>query len=442
MNRKVFIGLLTALLVFSSCGEKTTLDVVSLTPKIDSIMQAGISGGAFPGCQMVIAQNGKIVFDRCYGVHSLRTPRPVKATDMYDLASVTKTTATLLGIMRLYEEGKVDLNEKVSYYLPFYRGTDKENITVRDLLFHESGLPSTISFFYKAIDPSTVTEPLLQSFRDEAHPGQIDRELFISRFKYRKDAISATADELHHLPVYKDMWLADSYIDTLKKEIAAYPYTGKYYQYSDIGFISLQWIVESLTGRSLDAYVEEEFYKPMGAERTLFVPVRRYPLEEIVPTVCDDCLRNASEICGYTQDEVAAYMGGVAGEAGLFSTGRDLVNIYQMYLNGGTLNGKRYFKKETVDLFTTERSTISHRGLGFDRPNLKHPEQSPCVGDTPASTYGHSGFTGPNVWVDPENGLVYAFVCNRVSPYPWNNILNDMGIFGQLQQAIYDNITR
>jgi CubicO group peptidase (beta-lactamase class C family) len=437
------------------------VNVKYLEPKIDSIAEAGIRGGAYPGCQFVVLQNGKTVLDKCYGVHSERTPLPVKPTDLYDLASVTKSTATLMGVMRLYEEGKLDLNQKASYYLPFYRGTDKEDITVHDLLMHESGLKSWITFFYQAIDPATAASPLLVSKKDSLHQGQIDANTFIStKFEYRPGAISAVRDSVHTMPIYFNMWLDKSYIDTLRADIVKSPYTGKHYGYSDCGFISLQWIVEALTGRSLDDYIENEFYAPMGIKRTMFLPARRYPLNEIVPTCCDDCLRKTSEICGYTQDEMAAFMGGVAGEAGLFSTAEDLARIYQMYLDGGVakgvdglvgegdaggrkaFGGKRLFKKSTIERFTTERSKISHRGLGFDRPNLKKPNESACVTDVPKSSYGHGGFTGTNVWVDPDNQLVYVFLCNRVSPYPWNSKLDEMDIFKKMQKAIYESMKK
>src|SRR5574344_1747277 len=274
------------------------------------------------------------------------------------------------------------------------------------------------------------------------HQGKIDNDLFISNFRYIKGAFSQHKDTTHTLLVYKDMWLDKKYVDILKNYIIKCQYTPKHYQYSDLGYITLQWVVESITSRGLDKYVEEEFYKPMKAYRTMFTPIRKYSENEIIPTVTDDCLRGAKEICGYTQDEVAAFMGGVAGEAGLFSSASDLFRIYQMLLNGGELEGKRYFKASTVKLFTTMRSSISHRGLGFDRPNLKRPNEGPCIAQAPAQCYGHSGFTGPNVWVDPVNKLVYIFLCNRVSPCPWNNVLNEIGVWGNIQKAIYDSLDR
>ena len=444
MNKKKLL-ISCALLLFTSpilWAQTQKTDIAAMERSIDSVATQGTEKGAYPGCQIVIVQNGHTVLSKCYGYHSAMTRRKVQPTDLYDLASVTKTTATLPAIMRLYEQGKVKLTDKVSTFLPFLRHTDKENITIEDLLFHESGLPSTISFYYKAIDPKSVTGELLQETPDKDHVAQIDKNCFISQFKYRKNAIAANKDKTHTLHVYDNMWLDKSYMDTLKCDIVKYKYQPHHYQYSDIGFILLQWVVESITKCSLSDYVEKEFYLPMRATRTLFLPSRRYEKKEIVPTVTQDALRNAKEICGYTQDEVAAYMGGVAGEAGLYSTASDLAKIYQMYLNKGTLNGKRYLKESTCTLFETRQSKISHRGLGFDRPKTKKSAQGSTGQIIPASSFGHGGFTGTNVWVDPENKLIYVFLCNRVSPFPWNTRLMDLGIFPQLQKAIYSHIPK
>lgn len=442
MKKTVFFIICFSFMICDIIAQNYKIDKQNLSNSVDTAIINGIEAQAYPGAQFLLAQNGKIIYSKCYGVHSRLTPLPVKPNDMYDLASVTKSTATLLAVMRLYEQGKIDLNEKVSSYLPFLKNTNKENITITDLLFHESGLPSSYPFYYSIIDTNFISKPLLQNFKDSTHQGKIDNDLFISNFRYIKGAFSQHKDTTHTLLVYKDMWLDKKYVDILKNYIIKCQYTPKHYQYSDLGYITLQWVVESITSRGLDKYVEEEFYKPMKAYRTMFTPIRKYSENEIIPTVTDDCLRGAKEICGYTQDEVAAFMGGVAGEAGLFSSASDLFRIYQMLLNGGELEGKRYFKASTVKLFTTMRSSISHRGLGFDRPNLKRPNESPCIAQAPAQCYGHSGFTGPNVWVDPVNKLVYIFLCNRVSPYPWNNVLNEIGVWGNIQKAIYDSLDR
>lgn len=432
MIRKCIILLLAALPLMAM-AQKRTLNLSRLTPAVDSVARYGMEHGAYPGCQIVVAQSGKIVFSKSYGLHSDKTRLPVKDTDLYDLASVTKSTATTLSIMKLYEDGRLRLDDKASTFLPFLRGTDKEDITITDLLFHQAGLPMTIPFYYQAADPSSFTPPLVQETKDKRHPGQLDTHLFMARYRYDKDAFSKRQDSTHHLEVYQDLWFADRYMDTLKADVARCPRGPRRYQYSDIGYITLQWVVEAITGKSLSDYVENTFYHEMGADRTMFLPSRRYPATDIIPTVTHDWLRGIDEICGYTQDEVAAFMGGVAGEAGLFSTATDLARIYQMYLNKGELDGKRYLKASTCHLFESLQSDISNRGLGFDRPDPKDPNNF-----LPLSSFGHGGFTGTNVWVDPENEMVYVFLTNRVSPYPWNNRFMDMGIYGMFQRALYN----
>ena len=431
---KMFFSLL-CVLAFIPCNAQTKKFVADkFNCKMDSIANYGIKQNAFPGCQVVVAQYGKIVFNKCYGVHSDKVLKPVKATDIYDLASVTKATATTLSIMKLYEDGKLKLKDKASDFLPFLRNTDKENITVQDLLFHESGLPMSTPFYYKAIEGSSVSQPLTVEERDESHPWQLDTHLFISRYKYKKDAFSKQRDSKHNLHVYDNIWFADCYMDTLKKDVAKIRLGEHRYAYSDLGFITLQWIVEAITGQSLSDYVEKNFYLPMGANHTLFLPARKYKNKDIIPTVQNDRLRGIDEMCGYTQDELASFMGGIAGEAGLYSNATDLALIFQMYLNRGVINGHRYLKDSTCKLFETRQSEISNRGLGFDRPDPKDKNNF-----SPLSTFGHGGFTGTNVWVDPYNKLVYVFLTNRVSPYPWNNKFMDLGIYGMFQRALYDS---
>lgn len=418
------------------CGaQEKRLNVAKLTRLVDSVARQGVNKGAYPGCQIVVMQDGHAVLDKCYGRHSDRKRQPVRPTDLYDLASITKAAATTLAVMKLYEEGRLHLDDRASQYLPFLRGTDKENITLKDLLFHESGLPGSTPFYLKAIDPRSFKAPLTQPTRDANHPLQLDANLFMSRFKYRKGAFSRHEDATHHLRVYDHLWFADCYMDTLKHDMATIKLGPRRYQYSDLGFITLQWVVEAIAGESLADYVERRFYAPMGLAHTLFLPSRRYKKSQIIPTVQRDALRSIREMCGYTQDEVASFMGGVAGEAGLYSTAEDLARLWQMYLNKGELDGKRYLKRETCELFETMHSDISKRGLGFDRPDLHNPDNI-----MPPSSFGHGGFTGTNAWADPENRLVYVYLANRVSPYPWNSAFMDLRLLDQFRHAIYDSL--
>ena len=187
----------------------------------------------------------------------------------------------------------------------------------------------------------------------------------------------------------------------------------------------------------MDAYLQREFYEPMGLERTGYLPLRRFPKSEVVPSSVDRFLRKTT-LQGFVHDEAAAFQGGVSGNAGLFSNAREVAQVYQMLLNGGELNGQRYLSKETCQLFTTEVSKISRRGLGFDKPDTRNPEKSPCGKHTPAKVYGHTGFTGTCAWVDPDNGLVYVFLSNRIYPDVTNRKLNQLHIRERIQGAIYD----
>ena len=205
------------------------------------------------------------------------------------------------------------------------------------------------------------------------------------------------------------------------------------------GFILLQQVVESIVKLPMDLYLAKEFYAPMGLQRTMYLPLQKYSKEEIMPTAANDFLRR-QDLCGYVHDEAAACMGGISGNAGLFSTASEVAKIYQMILNGGEWNGKRYLSEATCRLFTTETSAISRRGLGFDKPNLKDLKNSPCAASATAAVYGHTGFTGTCAWVDPEHGTVYVFLSNRLCPNVWNTKLGEMNIRTDIQEAIYKSL--
>ena len=227
--------------------------------------------------------------------------------------------------------------------------------------------------------------------------------------------------------------------NTILQKIARCEMDSKRYVYSDLGFILLQQVVESIVKLPMDLYLAKEFYAPMGLQRTMYLPLQKYSKEEIMPTAANDFLRR-QDLCGYVHDEAAACMGGISGNAGLFSTASEVAKIYQMILNGGEWNGKRYLSEATCRLFTTETSAISRRGLGFDKPNLKDLKNSPCAASATAAVYGHTGFTGTCAWVDPEHGTVYVFLSNRLCPNVWNTKLGEMNIRTDIQEAIYKSL--
>ena len=407
---------------------------------INRIARKGLEAGAYPGCRILIWKDGHTVYDRGFGSHSDKDTTAVRSNDLFDLASMTKTTATLLAVMKLYDEGKLKLDDKASAYLSFLRGTDKRNITIRELLLHESGLAPYLRFYMEAIDPHSVHGPYAQSWEDEWHHTRVsEHSYYCSDFKFKKGLMSDQSSRTHGLHVADGMWLNNNFKNTILKEIARSRMDAKRYVYSDLGFILLQQVVEHITKQPLDVYVAENFYAPMGLQRTLFRPLEKFSKSEIMPTASNDFLRR-QDLCGYVHDEAAAFMGGVAGHAGLFSTAEEVAAIYQMLLDGGVWKGKRYLGEETCRLFTTEKSLISRRGLGFDKPDVSIVKRSPCAPSAPESVYGHTGFTGTCAWVDPGSRTVYVFLSNRLCPNVWNTKLGDMDIRTDIQELIFKSL--
>jgi CubicO group peptidase (beta-lactamase class C family) len=315
--------------------------------------------------------------------------------------------------MKLYEQGKLKFDKTLGDYLPFTVGTDKAPIKIKDLLLHQAGLTPYISFYRETIDTAS---------------GQPSQDLYQS-------AMNAEFS----VPVARNVWLRRDWNDTMLKRIVQSKLGPESkYVYSDNDFILLGKIVEAISGMPLDQYVQKTFYNPMGMATTGFKPWQRLGTERVVPTEDEKYFRRQL-LRGYVHDEGAAMFGNVSGHAGLFSNAYDLSMLYQMILDGGVFNGERYLKNETIDLFTAYGSDISRRGLGFDKPekdNASRKEAYPASLASP-QTYGHTGFTGTCVWVDPAADLVYVFLSNRVYNTRANNLLGQMGIRGKVQDGIY-----
>ena len=409
---------------------------------IDGIVHKGLEAGAYPGCRVLIWKDGNAVYDKSYGSHSVKDSTAVRTTDLFDVGALTKTTATLLAVMKLYDEGKLKLDDKASSYLSILRGTNKRNITIRQLLMHESGLPPYIRFYMEAIDPNSVHGPYAQSWKDEWHQTQVsEHSYYCSNFKFKRGLMTAQQDKTHTLHVAEGMWLNNSFKNTILRTIARSSLETNRSVDSDLDFILLQQIVEHITQLPLDLYVAKEFYAPMGLQRTLFRPLEKFQKSEIMPTASNDFLRR-QDLCGFVHDEAAAFLGGVAGHAGLFSTASEIAAVYQMLLDGGTWNGKRFLSEETCRLFTTEKSLVSRRGLGFDKPDVSIVKRSPCAPSAPEAVYGHSSFTGCCVWTDPGSRTVYVFLSNRLCPDVWNTKLGDMDIMTDIQELIFQSLNQ
>jgi CubicO group peptidase (beta-lactamase class C family) len=363
---------------------------------------------------ILAAHKGEIIYHKAFGNYEYSPSSPAMNTEsIFDLASVTKISATTVSIMKLYDEGKIKLEGKLKDYLPYTKNTNKEDLKIEDILLHQAGLVPFITFYKETIDPTT---------------GNVNPMVYAPK-----------PQKGYGVRVAENIYMRDDWQDTMMLRILKSPLGPKNkYVYSDNDFIFLGKIVEEVTGMSLDEYVQKTFYNKIGMYSTGFKPLSRFPVDKIVPTETDAYFRKQTTR-GDVHDEGASMFGGVAGHAGLFSNAYDLALLYQMLLNGGEINGQRYLKPGTIKLFTDYNSKISRRGLGFDKPekdNAIRKEPYPSLLASPA-TFGHTGFTGTCVWVDPANDLVYIFLSNRVYPTRDNNKLGQMLIRGKIQDAIY-----
>ena len=345
---------------------------------------------------------------------------PMQTSTIFDLASVTKISATTVAVMKLVEQGKVDVKKKASDYLPWLKGGDKENLTVENLLLHQAGLVAWIPFYKEVTDAAT---------------GKASPAVF-TPFKQSNFSVDVT-DQL---------FMRNDWVDTMYRRIYTSPVAAKElkYVYSDNDFILLGKLVEAVSGLPLEQYVQQQFYAPMGMRTTGFKPYEHFANSSIAPTEQEKVFRQQL-VWGYVHDPGAAMFGNVAGHAGLFSNAEDLAKLYQMLLNGGQFNGKQYLKKSTIDWFTSYQTPISRRGLGFDKPeknnSLRNEKTAYPAQFVSAATYGHTGFTGTCVWVDPATELVYIFLSNRVHPGGGDNrTLLDLNIRSRIHDVLYKSL--
>lgn len=423
---------------YAYCPEDFGMDSAVLA-EIDSIAQEGIREKAFPGCHVLVLKKGYPVYNKCFGSFSYDgDAEPVKENSIYDLASLSKVTGTLLAVMKLYDEGKFGLTDPVSRYLPLLKGTDKERITVEDLLFHQSGLPAYLPFYVEAIDLKSCKGGLFRKKKDKNHQLRVETNLYAcTNFSYKEKWVSRHQGGLYSLPLSDSLHLNPLFRDEILRQIVEIPLKGHSYRYSCLNFMLLKEMVETIAHCPLDEYLDSVFYRPMGLLHTSYRPLHRFPKEQIVPTVKYDFLRKG-EVRGYVHDEAAAFMGGVSGNAGLFSTAHDVGVIFQLLLDKGVCGDRRYLTRATCELFTTMKAKNSRRGLGFDKPDREDAAKGSCAEGIPVSVFGHTGFTGTCAWADPDNDLVFVFLSNRVWPQVYgNNKLNRLHIRTRMQEVMY-----
>lgn len=392
--------------------ENVGLDADTLL-QIGRIAQAAVDSGATPGCVVLVAKDGKIVYHEAFGYHTTARRRPVRKDDIYDLASVTKIAATTLSVMKLYEDGQIDIDQPLSRYLPELRGTNKEKMIIRDIMAHHAGLIGWIRFYERTITNSNRNPQPLSAFYRNRPEGKFN------------------------IPVAANLYLREDFRDTIWQQI----YTSELrenndYRYSDLGFYLLAELIHRVTGQTIDQYTATTFYEPLGLNATTYNPWRTFPLDRIAPTEEDRYFRRR-QIHGYVHDMGAAMLGGVSGHAGLFADAADVAVIMQMLLQEGYYGGQRYLAPETIRQFTTRYPRSTRRGIGFDMPELDGDHDPNLSTLASPRTFGHLGFTGNSVWADPENNLIYVFLSNRTYPSMYNNRLVKMDIRPRIQSVAY-----
>ncbi len=393
------------------------LDYTYLHTKVDSIITNAIQKEAFPGAVVLVAKQGKIIFEEAYGYHTYDSITATAKNDIFDLASVTKIAGALPGLMKLVDEGKLDLDAPFStYWNRWQKRKDKKDITLREILAHQAGLEPYIIFLNEVIKKNgTLKHRFVKTdpnnrFRSRAYDGLYVKDRF-NRKMYRMIDRSKVSEE-------------------------------KKYKYSGLTFLIFPELIEQLTGDSYEYYLEKNFYLPLGTPTMGFNPSTKGFANKIVPTEQDTIFRHTLTH-GWVHDENASLLGGVSGNAGLFATAVDLAKLMQMYMQYGIYDGKRYFSEDTVKEFIKVQypENENRRGLGFDKPTLGNdtlqlkdaypaPEVSP-------QSFGHSGFTGTFVWADPVNQLVYIFLSNRVHPSREHQNIYNLNIRPALQQIFY-----
>jgi beta-glucosidase-like glycosyl hydrolase/CubicO group peptidase (beta-lactamase class C family) len=413
-NYKFGSGIVPKRIMPVATPESQGLNSLQMMNDIDSIANLGITEKAYPGCVVLVARHGKIVFEKAYGTYNYDTPDPVPLNSIYDMASVTKICATTLAVMKLYDQGKLKLNKTLGTYLPWVRKSDKKKLNIEKILLHEAGLVPDVVFYRKTVDPVTK-QPLPQYFQSDSS----------SQFSVR---------------VAQNLYLRTDYADTMNQSILdSKLIPGNKYIYSDNDFIFMGDVVKAISGLRLDKYVDKNFYQPMELHSIGFNPRNKFDTNLVAPTELDQYFRY-QHLHADVHDEGSAMFGGVAGHAGLFSNAENIAALLQMFLDGGSFNGKQYLKPETLKLFTAYNSEISRRGIGFDKPQKdnytttdEHPYPSRYASPL---TFGHTGYTGTCIWVDPKYDLVYVFLSNRVNPGRSNNLYK-YNIRGAIEDAVY-----
>ena len=383
--------------------------------KIDSVAALVLEEKMSPGLQVLVARKGVVVYEKSFGFHTDKKKIEVNNSDVYDVASLTKILASLPMLIKAEEENKIALSSTVRKILPKFKKSNKDTLTVREILSHYGQLKAWIPFYKLTQD--SLTQKNLKNF------------------------YSSKKSNNFTIKVAEDLYLNSSFKDSIFKQIRDAEQREKPgYKYSDLGYYIFKEALEKKYKKELDILVDEEFYKPLGANRMSYLPLSKFKKSSIIPSEKDNYFRNQL-LHGYVHDMGAAMLGGVGGHAGLFSNSNDIAKMMQLYLQKGFYGGKRYFDSETFDKFNKRYYSDKkvRRGLGFDKPQLDSTVMATC-GCVSEESFGHSGFTGTYTWADPVSEIIYVFLSNRVFPTMENYGLVKENIRTKIQQIIQEAI--
>lgn len=386
--------------------------------RIDSLAHQAIREEMTPGCQVLVARRGSVIYQKAYGYQTYDSLAPITNQTIYDIASVTKVAATVQAIMLLHSQGSFSLDDRFSYYLPELKNTNKAKITIRDALLHRAGLRSFVPFWLFTTDDDGL-KPDLYRYKPEQN--------FTQPITVGLYGASALKDSVWN-------WTIQSELRRYRGRLPTWKPTYNY-RYSDLGFYMLHRLIEKVTDQPLDEFLAQNIYDPLGLPTLRYRPLCQFSQDDIAPTEEDTHFRNTL-IQGTVHDEGAALNGGVAGHAGLFSNANDLAILMQMNLQEGYYGGQQYFPYGTVKMFSKRPYNDSRRGLGWDKPE-HFRGGGPTAPEASLSSFGHLGFTGTSVWVDPKYDLIYIFLSNRVHPSARNTKLLTEGIRTKIQSVIY-----
>ncbi|MFY0606888.1 MAG: serine hydrolase [Cyclobacteriaceae bacterium] len=387
--------------------------LIKAQKEVDTIMNNAISKRAFPGAVVYASLGDSVIVNKCYGFHTYDSLNIVEQEDLYDLASLTKVMGAGLAVMKLYENGLIDLDQPLRRYISGLRFRKVGRVPVRAFLAHQSGIESWIAFYKDIIKKDGSFNRYISTERTKKHQYEIGEGMFLSDDFDQKIKTYVKRASIDKEPVYR---------------------------YSGLFFYLVPELVHNLSGMEYSEYLKEHFYEPIGSPSLTFNPTSKYSLDQIVPTEIDTFFRN-SPIHGRVHDEGAILMGGVSGNAGLFGNVNDVAKIWKMLLNGGVYEGKQYLNPATIQLFTSYQYPQSgnRRGLIFDKPLLEYDSTISSVAESSSNlSFGHTGYTGTLVWADPKENLLFIFLSNRVYPDRNQKAIYELNVRPSIHQTLYD----